>query len=133
MSADICRISPGLYSVLLGSLQFTVYVDETAEGVELWVGHQSQIVSLADPRDSPAASTRSGRSGPTEIRAQMPGRVIKLLVAAGDTVSAGQGLIVVEAMKMQNEVKSPRDGIVGGLHTEEGATVAAGERLLTLS
>jgi biotin carboxyl carrier protein len=59
----------------------------------------------------------------------MPGKVIRLLVADGDTVAAGQGILVVEAMKMQNEIKSPKDGVVKNLKAEPGATVSAGQTL----
>jgi biotin carboxyl carrier protein len=62
----------------------------------------------------------------------MPGKVVRLLVAPGDAVTAGQGLIVVEAMKMQNEIKAPRAGRVLEVRAAEGATVAAGEALLIL-
>jgi biotin carboxyl carrier protein len=59
----------------------------------------------------------------------MPGKVVRLLVAAGDTVEAGQGLLVVEAMKMQNELKSPKKGIVRQVLAREGAAVNAGDVL----
>jgi biotin carboxyl carrier protein len=63
------------------------------------------------------------------VRAQMPGKVIKVLVVSGATVEAGQGLVVVEAMKMQNEMKAPKSGRVARMHAREGATVTAGEPL----
>ena len=59
----------------------------------------------------------------------MPGKVVRVLVAAGDVVGPGQGIIVVEAMKMQNEIKTSRLGRVLAIHAKEGATVAAGEAL----
>jgi biotin carboxyl carrier protein len=62
----------------------------------------------------------------------MPGKVIRLLVREGDTVEAGQGLVVVEAMKMQNEMKSPKAGQVVKLSAHVGATVAAGEVLVVI-
>ena len=62
----------------------------------------------------------------------MPGKVVRVLVAAGDMVEAGQGILVVEAMKMQNEMKASRAGRVAAMHTREGATVAAGEALATI-
>jgi biotin carboxyl carrier protein len=62
----------------------------------------------------------------------MPGKVVRVLVAAGDTVEAGQGLLVVEAMKMQNEMKASRAGRILSVTVKEGATVAAGEVLATI-
>jgi biotin carboxyl carrier protein len=62
----------------------------------------------------------------------MPGKVVRVLVAQGDLVEAGQGIAVVEAMKMQNELKAPRGGRIASLSTHEGATVAAGEVLAVI-
>jgi biotin carboxyl carrier protein len=62
----------------------------------------------------------------------MPGKVVRVLVAVGDEVAAGQGLLVVEAMKMQNEMKAPRPGKVLSLSAAEGSTVTAGEVLATI-
>ncbi|MEA2519018.1 MAG: hypothetical protein QOF49_1098, partial [Chloroflexota bacterium] len=71
-------------------------------------------------------------SGPTEIRAIIPGRVAALRVVAGDAVDAGQSLLVVEAMKMQNELRAPRDGIVARVAVGEGQTIDNGELLVVL-
>ena len=66
------------------------------------------------------------------LASPMPGKVVRVLVAVGDEVAAGQGLLVVEAMKMQNEMKSPRAGKVLSLAAVEGATVSAGQPLATI-
>jgi biotin carboxyl carrier protein len=71
--------------------------------------------------------------GPTEVRAIIPGRVLTVAVAAGDVVSAGQQLLAVEAMKMQNELRSPRDGTVERVWVSPGATVEPGDLLLVLA
>ena len=65
--------------------------------------------------------------------APMPGKVVRVLVAPGDAVEADQGIVVVEAMKMQNELKAPRAGRVISVAAKEGATVAAGETLATIA
>jgi biotin carboxyl carrier protein len=62
----------------------------------------------------------------------MPGKVVKLLVGSGDTVSSGQGVLLFEAMKMQNEIKSPQDGVVGEMAVDEGQTVEARDRLFVI-
>lgn len=67
--------------------------------------------------------------GPTVIKTQMPGRVIRVLKKTGDSVRKGEGIIIVEAMKMQNEIKSPRDGTVVQCTLKEGDGVAAGQIL----
>ena len=86
-------------------------------------------VEIVDPR----AVRRRGASGTVEGRqtltAAMPGKVVRVLVSEGDTVEAGQGIVVVEAMKMQNEVKSPKAGTVVKIAASEGSTVNAGELL----
>ncbi len=84
---------------------------------------------MAEARlDSPAGSGRAAAPDPVSLRAPMPGRVVKLLVQAGEPVKAGQGILVVEAMKMENEVKLPRDGVVKQLRVAEGAAVEARRR-----
>lgn len=70
--------------------------------------------------------------GAAEIRTAMPGKVVRLLLETGAEVSKGDGVIVVEAMKMQNELKAPKDGTVKEIKVSEGATVAAGEVLAVI-
>jgi biotin carboxyl carrier protein len=79
-------------------------------------------------READAASA----SGPLDIRAIIPGRVAGVRVAPGDAVEAGQTLLVVEAMKMQNELRAPRDGTVGRVAAGEGQTIERGDLLLVL-
>lgn len=131
-TASIAELMPGVFSVLLGARSFEVRVAHSRDALEIWVGSQRHLVSISDARDRPSRARKTGASGPVELRAQMPGKIIHLLVSPGAAVEAGQGLIVVEAMKMQNEMKSPKDGIVSKIHAIEGATVAAGEALLVV-
>ncbi len=130
--ASVAEIMPGVFSVLLGPRSYAVHLNRTAEGLEVWAAGRRRSVSVADVRDSSARQKKSTVNGPTEIRAQMPGKVVKLLVELGATVEAGQGLIVVEAMKMQNEMKSPRPGRVSKIYAVEGRTVAAAEKLMVV-
>ena len=87
---------------------------------------------VRDPRRWSPQSAGRGHDGIQTIAAPMPGKVVRVLVAAGDSVAPGQGLVVVEAMKMQNELKAPRTGRVLSVAVREGATVAAGEPLVTI-
>lgn len=130
--ASIVEAMPGVFSVLLGSRSFTIHVAQNGESLEVWAGNERRAVSLADARDRAPKSQRAAAAGPVEVRAQMPGKVVRVLVALGDAVEAGQGVIVVEAMKMQNEMKSPKAGAVAKIYTREGATVAAGEALIEI-
>jgi acetyl/propionyl-CoA carboxylase alpha subunit len=72
------------------------------------------------------------QAGPRELRAVMPGRVVKVLVKIGDTVKAGQGLVVLEAMKMENELRAARDGKVVDVRAREATSVEAGALLVVI-
>ena len=94
---------------------------------------EHHAVAIIDPRRlrSDENSDRH-HDGLTEISSQMPGKVVRVLVEVGAKVEKGDGMIVVEAMKMQNEMKSPRDGVVISLAVSAGDTVNAGELLATV-
>lgn len=72
------------------------------------------------------------RSGPTELRAMIPGVVLAVSVVSGDTVIAGQQLVIVEAMKMQNEIRAPRDGSIGRVPVGPGTRIEVGDLLLVI-
>lgn len=131
-SAEIAELMPGVYSILIGSRSFEARVAAAGEDLEISLAGRPHRISIADPRDRSRHGKKAGAHGPVEIRSQMPGKIIKRLVDAGAAVHAGQGLIVVEAMKMQNEMKSPKDGVVSKIYVSEGATVGAGEALLLI-
>ena len=130
--ASLAEIAPGVFSVLIGSRSFTVHTAPCGDRLEVWIGAERHFLSLADARDRSGAGAKMSAAGPIQIRAQMPGKVIKLLAQVGDRVQTGRGLIVVEAMKMQNEMKSPKDGKVSKISVAEGAAVAAGETLIVV-
>jgi biotin carboxyl carrier protein len=101
-----------------------------AGGAEVRVGNRSYRVRLADPKRLRGAGVAAGHEGGlAQVLAPMPGKVVRVLVEQGQAVEAGDGLVVVEAMKMQNELKSPKAGTVVELHAQVGATVNAGEVL----
>lgn len=125
---SVIEVEPGLYTILRNgrSLQARVIKGQVE------IGGRTFSVDVRDPRERTRKGAGAGASGRQNIVAPMPGKVIRVLVAAGDVVEAGQGLIVVEAMKMQNEMKSPKAGTVVQINTAEGATVAVGETLLSI-
>ena len=91
-------------------------------------------IAVRDPRRlARGAGARGARRRVRPSLAPMPGKVVRVLVSPGDEVEAGPGLVVVEAMKMQNEMKAPRAGRVITVPAKEGATVTAGETLATIS
>jgi biotin carboxyl carrier protein len=92
------------------------------------VGTSVYSVSLADPRSWRGwQKAQGGASGPLKLAASMPGKVVRVLVSSGDAIQAGEAIVVVEAMKMQNEVRAPRDGKVAALLVQPGQAVNAGE------
>jgi acetyl/propionyl-CoA carboxylase alpha subunit len=131
-TANVLEVMPGVYSVIAGHRSTMVRLSPLpGGGVDVVFGGQRLLVNLGDLRDrSPRG--KKDFAGPQEIRAHMPGKVVKILVAKGDHVTAGQGVLMIEAMKMQNELKAPKEGLVTRLNAEEGATVAAGETLMVV-
>jgi biotin carboxyl carrier protein len=89
-------------------------------------------VELKDATRGEGASSRARHAGPIRITAPMPGKLVRLLVEAGQQVEAGQGLLVMEAMKMENELKAPRAGRVREVHAGERQAVETGALLLVL-
>jgi biotin carboxyl carrier protein len=104
--------------------------DNWGELYEVKVGNAAFEVEIEDPKRlrSSHGSAAHG-DGSAHITAPMPGKVVRILLEAGANVEAGQGVVVVEAMKMQNELKSPRDGVIVSINVTEGSTVNAGEVL----
>lgn len=117
-------------SILMGGKAFEIRRELVAAGTFVWVGSSSYAAEVRDPRSLRARKKKAGdESGPRKLVASMPGKVIRVLVSEKEEVEAGQGIVVVEAMKMQNEIKSPKKGIVQKLIAVEGATVNAGDVL----
>ena len=131
VQADARQVAPNTISVLLGGQAYEVQVTPSLDGtVKLQSGPNEFTAGIQDPRAwrgrKLGAIEAEGRQ---QILAPMPGRVIRVLVSAGDEVEAGQGLVVVEAMKMQNEIRSPKKGKVERVLAREGQNVNAGEVL----
>ena len=131
-TASIAQLQEGVFSVLLDGRSYTAHVLPVSGGFEVWAGTDHFTIEMADLRDRTSNTKKASLAGSYELRALMPGKVVKLLVAPGDKVETGQSLIVVEAMKMQNEMKSPKEGVVTRIYASEGATIAAGERLMVV-
>ena len=96
-------------------------------------GRAVSVTVVAPGRRRSASDSTATTSGPVSIVAPMPGRVVKVLVAPGDTVTARQGLVVIEAMKMENELRAPRDGTVAEVRAREGAPVDANVVLVVIT
>jgi biotin carboxyl carrier protein len=130
IEADAVEVSPGMYSILIGGRSLEARVESSAAGLRVFVAGHEYAAAIRDPRQwrrhRGAAIESEGRQ---QAIAPMPGKIIRVLVKAGDAVESGQGLVVIEAMKMQNEVRSPKHGTVERLLVSEGQTINAGEVL----
>jgi biotin carboxyl carrier protein len=131
IDANAALVAPSTVSILIGGQSFEVHVTpEFDDHIKLQSGPHEFTAELRDPRAW--KGRRHGTleaEGRQQIVAPMPGKVIRLLVNAGDEVEVAQGLVIVEAMKMQNEIRSPKKGKVERLHVKEGQAVNAGEVL----
>ena len=133
---EVRALDNGSMWILSEGRSWTVDVQPGKEGDLLVdVAGQSASVRLYDPRVEQlkrAALRPRGPAGPEDIRAPMPGKVVKVMVKAGERVQPSQGLVVVEAMKMENELRAPREAQVKAVHVAEGQAVEAQEPLVTI-
>ncbi len=117
-------------SLLIDGHSYEIKREQTATDLHMWVGSARFAVEMRDPRSLRSRQKTGGdKKGPRKILAPMPGRIVRLLVAEGSAVEAGQGIVVIEAMKMQNEIKSPKKGVVSKISTSTGAAVNPGDIL----
>lgn len=130
--SEAVPVEPGVYSVLLGGVSYEVRLVKTPRGLSVELGGRRFAVEVSDPRDTSRLARTSIGSGRQNISAPMPGKVVRVLVNVGDSVEAGQGLIVVEAMKMQNEMKASHPAKVIDVRARPGDTVGAGDTLVIL-
>jgi biotin carboxyl carrier protein len=129
IEVDAVLARPDVLSLRIGNRAYEVKCERVAGDLHLWVGNARFAVEVRDPRSLRARVRSLDDHGPKKITAPMPGKVVRVLVSQGAEVEAGAGVLVVEAMKMQNEVKSPKKGTVRKILVGEGAAVNAGEVL----
>ena len=116
-------------SVIIDGKAYEIKRERTATDMHVWVGSVRYAAEVRDPRSLRSRARADGEKGPRKLIAPMPGKVVRVLVEENAEVDAGQGLLVVEAMKMQNEIKSPKKGVVRKMVATEGASVSAGDVL----
>jgi biotin carboxyl carrier protein len=117
-------------SLLVDGRSYEIKREQTATDLHMWVGSARFAVEVRDPRSLRSRQKGAGDDkGPRKIVAPMPGRVVRVLVNENSPVEAGEGIVVVEAMKMQNEIKSPKKGVVKKLLATAGAAVSPGDVL----
>src|SRR5687768_11538665 len=120
------------YSLIVDNRSFEIEVDHTEDEYRVLVDGRNYHINLVDERRVRVGAAQSGLEfqGRQKVSVPMPGKVIAVLVAAGDIVEKGQGLVIVEAMKMENEVRSPINGEVKEIKVAPGQTVEGGAVLL---
>ncbi|HZR55401.1 MAG TPA: biotin/lipoyl-containing protein [Terriglobales bacterium] len=127
---DVLSTQADILSLLIDRKVYEVKRERSASGQYLWIGKTRYQAEVRDPRSLRSRNKAAGNdSGPKKLAAAMAGRVVRMLVAEKEEVDAGQGIVVVEAMKMQNEIKSPKKGVVQKILVSQGSTVNAGDIL----
>ncbi len=139
LDADWTEIRPGHYSILIDGQSYEARVAPAPDGrpgeVDNWIVTIAEYdfrVGIRDPRTRRFAGQAFAHEGPLDVLAPMPGKIVRVLVSRDQEVAQDQGLVVIEAMKMQNELRAPRAGRITDVHVQEGIGIEAGARLLRL-
>lgn len=133
LEVDAVLVRPDVLSLRIGNQAYEIKSENVGDGKDndwyLWVASVRYASKVRDPRALRGRARSADDQGPKKLTAPMPGKVVRVLVKEGDSVEAGTGVLVVEAMKMQNEIKSPKKGTIQKMLAVEGVAVNAGDVL----
>ncbi len=131
---DAAKAGPGLRSLLVDGAQHEVAAAPCADGYWVSTHDGAGQVSVTDPLTHLASQNQGGKAGKRrqKITAYMPGRVVEILAEEGQAVTTGQGVVVLEAMKMQNEIRAEHDGTITRMHVQPGQAVEGGDPLFEM-
>jgi biotin carboxyl carrier protein len=131
---DASEVEPGIFLLKSGENIYEAAVSLKTDGSYLATIRGTEVeLELNDPKRLRGGAGSGDDAGETaEIRSAMPGKIVRVIAAAGDAIKKGDGVLVVEAMKMQNELRSPRDGVVKEIAVNENDTVSAGQLLAVI-
>jgi biotin carboxyl carrier protein len=129
IEVDAVLARPDVLSLRIGNQAYEVKCERVAHDLHLWVGSARFAAEVRDPRSLRGRVSAVDDHGPRNLTAPMSGRIVRVMVSQGADVEAGTGVLVVEAMKMQNEIKSPKKGTIQKILVSEGAAVNAGDVL----
>jgi biotin carboxyl carrier protein len=129
VEVDAVLARPDVLSLRIGNHAYEVKCERVAGEMHLWVGAARFAAEVRDPRSLRGRVRAVDDQGPKKLTAPMPGKIVRVLVSQGTEIEAGAGVLVVEAMKMQNEIKSPKKGTIQKILVSEGAAVNAGDVL----
>ncbi len=134
---DAKEIRPGVWSLLCEGRSYLIDLDRRKTGTAIVRGTTEAMAQIEDARQKRLAQAVAGQGGAGQrgevVSAPIAGKVVKLLVSAGDKVEAGQSVGVLEAMKMENEIKAERGGEVKAIHVSAGQSVDTGDKMMTLA
>jgi len=128
-SVEATNVAKGVYWFNWNHKSIEVTILPAGDLYSVTIGNNRIPVEILDSHKKFQRSAHKGPSGAAEIRAPMPGRIVRVLTSPGEDVHANQGIVVMEAMKMQNEIKSPKSGVLQKIAAREGANVNPGEVL----
>ena len=131
LEVDLRETSGHFVSLLIGGKSYEAGLEKRAGGYNVVLADDVVSVDLAEGTKGAPPPPRKA-TGPSRIAAPMPGKLVRVLVAPGQDVAAGDGLVVVEAMKMENELRAPRAGRVLQVPVREGQAVEAGALLVVV-
>jgi acetyl/propionyl-CoA carboxylase alpha subunit len=133
-TVDSFRPGPQSISLLMDGQVYEVGLEKNGHRFSVYFYDDTIELELFDARKFQASNTArsTASSGPTRIQAPMPGKIVKVVVKEQSTVKEGDSLLIMEAMKMQNELKAPKSGTVSKIHVREGEPVSISQVLLVL-
>jgi len=126
------NVEPGVYWFNWNNRSIEISVTLSADTYVVSINGNQSSVEILDTRRALRKSSQLGQSGEVELRAPMPGKIVRILVQEGAAIEANHGVLVMEAMKMQNEIKSPKKGTVRKLGVKEAAAVNSGDLLVVV-
>ena len=121
------------YNITVNGVAYSVSVEETAAGAAPVAA--APVAAPVAPKAAPAAAPKAaaGAAGAVTVKAPMPGNILDVKVAAGASVKAGDVLVILEAMKMENEISAPQDGTIASVNVRKGDVVNSGDLLITMN
>ena len=121
------------YNITVNGVAYSVSVEETAAGAAPVAAAPAAPKAPAAPAAAPKAAAPAGAAGAVSVKAPMPGNILDVKVKAGASVKAGDVLVILEAMKMENEIVAPQDGTVASVNVHKGDTVNSGDVLVSMN